>query len=148
MNEVITAIPVYNGERFLPATLECLRQQTRKPDRIVVFDNGSTDRTLEICRSYPDLKCEIRQNESNLGVLGNANRCLSLASETQILHLLMADDLVLPTFFEKLVPPLLALRGGDWAMSSTKKSMPMGMSSGREPTDRQALLGGSDSRSS
>lgn len=111
MDEIITAIPVFNGERFLAATLDSLVKQTRRPDRIVVFDNGSTDRTLEICRSYNNLKIEIRVNETNLGVLGNANRCLSLASQTKFLHLLMADDLVLPTFLEKVLPPLSGLTG-------------------------------------
>lgn len=111
MSEVLTVIPVYNGERFLEATLECVRQQTRRPDRVVILDNGSTDRTPEICRSYADLGCEFRRNECNLGVIGNLNRCLSLATETRFLHLLMADDLVKPTFLEKVLPPLGELPG-------------------------------------
>ena len=104
--ELITAIPVYNGERFLPATLECLAAQTRRPDRLVVIDNGSTDRTPEIIRSFGPIRCEYRRNDRNLGVLGNLNRCLQLSSETRHLHLLMADDLVKPTFYERLVQVL------------------------------------------
>lgn len=111
MTELTTAIPVYNGERFLAATLDCLARQTRKPDRLVVFDNGSTDRTAEIVAAFRSVPCEFRRNESNLGVLGNANRCLSLSAETRFLHLLMADDLVTPDFYAKLVPALASISG-------------------------------------
>lgn len=106
--ELITAIPVFNGERFLPATLDCVAAQTRRPDRLVVIDNGSTDRTSEIVQSFTSIRCEYRRNDRNLGVLGNLNRCLQLSSETQHLHLLMADDLIKPTFYERLVRVLEA----------------------------------------
>lgn len=111
MTQLITAIPVYNGERFLPLTLDCLARQTRRPDRVVVFDNGSTDRTPEIVRKFPGLKCEFQRNEANLGVLGNANRCLSLSSQTQYLHLLMADDLVKPEFCRRMISALGQING-------------------------------------
>lgn len=111
MVELTTVIPVFNGERFLPATLACLAAQTRKPDRLVVLDNGSTDRTPEIVRSFTAVPCEFRRNETNLGVLGNLNRCLDFAAETRFLHLLMADDLVTPEFFARVLPPLSSVRG-------------------------------------
>jgi glycosyltransferase involved in cell wall biosynthesis len=111
VTELTTAIPVFNGERFLPATLDCLAQQTRKPDRLVIFDNGSTDRTEEIVANFRGLPCEFRRNESNLGVIGNLNRCLSLATETRYLHLLMADDLVKPEFCRKLLAAMDGMKG-------------------------------------
>ena len=103
-SELTTVIPVFNGERFLPATLACLAAQTRKPDRVVVLDNGSTDRTAEIVESFRPLQCEFRRNEHNLGVLGNLNRCLQLSRETRFLHLLMSDDIVKPAFYERMLP--------------------------------------------
>ncbi len=111
MVELTTVIPVYNGERFLPATLACLAAQVRRPDRVVVLDNGSTDRTPEIVREFAPIRCEFRRNETNLGVLGNLNQCLRLAEETRFLHLLMADDLVTPEFFSKVLPPLSEVAG-------------------------------------
>lgn len=106
-----TVIPVFNGERYLPATLQCLAAQTRRPDRVIVLDNGSTDRTREIVQNFSALKCEWRANEQNIGLLNNLNRALQFAAETQYLHLLMADDLVKPTFYEKLIPALETARG-------------------------------------
>jgi glycosyltransferase involved in cell wall biosynthesis len=111
MTDLTTAIPVFNGEQFLPATLECLARQIRKPDRLVVFDNGSSDGTEEIVKRFRAVPCEFRRNERNLGVLGNANRCLTLASETRFLHLLMADDLVTPDFYAKQIPALSEVSG-------------------------------------
>jgi glycosyltransferase involved in cell wall biosynthesis len=104
--ELTTVIPVFNGERFLQTTLECLAMQSRRPDRVVVIDNGSTDRTPELVKGFRGIACEFHQNPTNLGVIGNLNRCLDFASETRFLHLLMADDLVTPDFFAKVLPPL------------------------------------------
>jgi len=45
-------IPARNEDKYLGKTLDCLFQQTRKPDIIVVVDDGSTDKTSEIARSF------------------------------------------------------------------------------------------------
>ncbi len=111
MVELTTVIPVRNGERFLPETLEFLARQQRRPDRVVVLDNQSTDSTPELVRRFAGLPCEYRRNETDLGVIGNLNRGLELAPETRFLHLLMADDLVEPAFFSDLLPPLAGLPG-------------------------------------
>lgn len=99
-------IPVFNGERFLHATLQCLATQTRRPDRVIVLDNCSTDRTRQIVEEFAGLGCEWRLNERNLGLLGNANRALEFARETDYLHLLMADDLIKPDFYRALTEAL------------------------------------------
>ena len=77
----------------------------------MVIDNGSTDATEAIVRGHPALRIEFRRNEENVGVLGNLNRCLALATEADYLHLLMADDRVRPTFFERCVPALAGVPG-------------------------------------
>jgi len=102
MATLITAIPVYNGERFIAATLASLAAQTRKPDRVVILDNGSTDRTREIVASTAGPQTEYRLNERNLGMFGNMNRALDLAPETDYLHVLHADDLIKPAFYQEL----------------------------------------------
>ncbi len=45
-------IPVYNEERYLPACLNAIAKQTVKPDEVIVVDNNSTDKTVEIAHSY------------------------------------------------------------------------------------------------
>jgi N-acetylglucosaminyltransferase len=45
-------VPVYNGALGLAETLHALRSQTTAPDRVIVIDDGSTDNTSEIARSF------------------------------------------------------------------------------------------------
>jgi GT2 family glycosyltransferase len=42
------AMAVYNGERFIGQQLENFLKQTRLPDAVVISDNASTDRTVEV----------------------------------------------------------------------------------------------------
>jgi len=51
---ISVVIPAYNEEKYLPACLQALRQQTYPADRyeIIVVDNASTDRTAQIARSF------------------------------------------------------------------------------------------------
>lgn len=104
--EVTTVIPVYNGANYLRHTLDSLAKQTRPPDRVIVLDDGSTDGTCDLVRSYQPIQCDLIQNEKNLGLFPNMNRSLEFALETRYLHILHADDLVHPSFLHNLVPIL------------------------------------------
>ena len=104
MPNITTVIPVFNGERHILETLRSLAAQTRRPDRVVVVDDGSKDGTEQIVRSFAGIKCEWAPNARNLGLFPNHNSALRFAAETRFLHILHANDLVSPTFFEKLVP--------------------------------------------
>jgi len=105
-SDIITVIPVYNGERFLLKTLESVAAQTLRPDRLVILDNCSTDGTEKIVREFQGMKCEFIRNEKNLGLFGNMNRALEFAEQTRYLHILCADDLITPRFFATLIPTL------------------------------------------
>jgi hypothetical protein len=108
---LITYIPVYNGAEFIVQTLESVAKQTLKPDRIIVQDNLSTDNTEQLVKGFKGLNCEWAQNPKNLGWLGNANRGLDYAAETNYLHILCADDLIRPTFYQRLVEALESCEG-------------------------------------
>lgn len=49
-------IPVYNEEDLLGACLQSIAAQTIAPDEVIVVDNNSTDRSVEIARSFPFVK--------------------------------------------------------------------------------------------
>lgn len=106
MSKVTTVIPVFNGAKYIEKTLDCLANQTRMPDAVVVLDNCSTDNTLEIVRAYKKIDVQIIRHERNLGLFGNMNRALEYASKTDYLHILTADDIVLPNFIEIMVANL------------------------------------------
>lgn len=119
-SKIITAIPVFNGEAFIAQTLESVARQTLPPDRVVVLDNCSTDRTEEIVKNFPGLRCEFIRNEKNLGLFGNLNRCLDFAPETEFLQMLHADDTLEPEFYEVMTRLLAdgAGRGLAWSLDA------------------------------
>ena len=52
--QATVVIPALNEEKYIGDTLRALRAQTVPPAEIIVMDNGSTDRTVEIARKYSD----------------------------------------------------------------------------------------------
>ena len=117
-SKILTAVPVCNGEQFIEQTLESIARQTRRPDRVVVLDNCSTDRTEEIVRNFKDITCEFIRNPTNLGLFGNFNRSLDFADQTEYLQILHADDLIGPQFYEVMSGLLsdCAGRGMAWSL--------------------------------
>jgi glycosyltransferase involved in cell wall biosynthesis len=108
--QIITVIPVYNGEKFIRQTLESVAQQTRRPDRVIVLDNCSTDGTEQVVKNFKPIACEWIRNPTNIGLFGNCNRALEFANQTKYLHLLCADDCIQPEFYARLTREL---EGGD-----------------------------------
>jgi glycosyltransferase involved in cell wall biosynthesis len=110
-SNIIAAIPVYNGEKFIGATLQSVAEQTVRPDRVIVLDNCSTDNTERVVKEFKPIACEWIRNPKNLGLFGNCNRAMEFASETKHLILLCADDLLAPKFFEVLTAALEGCEG-------------------------------------
>ena len=68
MNELITVIiNVYNGEKYIKSCLESIINQTYKNIEILIINDGSTDNTLNICKSYKDSRIRII-NQKNMGL--------------------------------------------------------------------------------
>jgi glycosyltransferase involved in cell wall biosynthesis len=92
MNEPLTSvvIAVYNGEKYLQAAIESVLAQTHPAPDVIVVDDGSTDNSAAIARSFGhSLRCEC-QPHSGLGAA--MNHGISLA-QGQFLAFLDADDL-------------------------------------------------------
>lgn len=78
--KVSLALATYNGERYLLEQLESFRQQTIKPDELVVCDDCSSDRTIEILEDFSrtaGFEVRIFRNEANIGHIRNFERALS-----------------------------------------------------------------------
>jgi glycosyltransferase involved in cell wall biosynthesis len=78
---VSIGMPIYNEERFLDASLVSLRSQDYPNLEIVVSDNASTDRTMEICERHAaeDSRIRIAHATENRGVNANFERALEMA---------------------------------------------------------------------
>lgn len=53
-NRLSVIVPVYNGEKYLENTLECLVTQTVENFEVIIVDDGSTDSTPDIAQKYCD----------------------------------------------------------------------------------------------
>src|SRR4051812_29250250 len=78
---VSIGLPVYNGENYVADAINCVLSQTFSDWELIISDNASTDRTLDICREFArkDAKIRIYQYERNMGVSPNHNRVFELS---------------------------------------------------------------------
>lgn len=74
------AIPIFNGERFLGECIASLLRQSFTDFKLLCIDDGSADRSLNIVQSFNDRRIEVHHHDRSLGLAGNWNRCLALAS--------------------------------------------------------------------
>lgn len=65
----------YNGEKYIFEQLESIRGQTLCVDEVLIFDDGSTDRTLQIIKNYIQSNSlnnwAVKVNDRNLGWKAN-----------------------------------------------------------------------------
>lgn len=110
-SKLITAIPVYNGAGLIERALQSIAAQTLRPDRVIVLDNCSTDKTEEIVKEFKPIRCEWRRHEKNLGWATNFNRALEYADQTEYLQLLCSDDAIKPELYARLTRELDSCKG-------------------------------------
>ncbi|HJR58965.1 MAG TPA: glycosyltransferase family 2 protein [Vicinamibacterales bacterium] len=104
---VTVGVPVFNGEAFLEETLNSLLAQTYHDFEVIVSDNGSTDRTEEICRACAARDPRVRyvRSDVNRGAAWNHNRLFELA-QGELFKWNSADDVCAPEFLLRCVEAL------------------------------------------
>lgn len=99
---VTVFIPMYNCEQYISQSLESIINQTYSNLEILIIDDGSTDKTMEIVNSYRDNRIRLIKNKENKGIPYTRN--LALLESTGIYMAIMdADDIALPNRIEKQV---------------------------------------------
>ena len=95
-------VPVYNGEKTLPACIRSVLNQTEHNWELLLIDDGSTDSTPKLCRKAAARDSRIRcVSQKNQGVSMARNRGLTLA-KGEFVTFLDADDLLPPAALETL----------------------------------------------
>lgn len=89
---VTLIIPTYNRPFLLKEALTSAFEQEKKPDEVIVVDDGSTDETSEIVRAFPEAKYLYQKNS---GVSSARNLGITHATSEWIAFL-DSDDLWLP----------------------------------------------------
>jgi glycosyltransferase involved in cell wall biosynthesis len=95
-------VPSYNCARFLPAALDSvLAQRPARSAEVEVVDDRSTDDTMTMLKDFAGSVVRVHVNAENQGPIANFNTCLRRATG-DLVHLLHADDEVLPGFYERM----------------------------------------------
>lgn len=92
---VTVVMPVHNGEPFLREAVDSVLAQDYPDFVLLAVDDGSTDRSLEILRSYDDPRLRIAVNETNLNRSRTLNQAIA-ASDSELIGRMDADDIALP----------------------------------------------------
>jgi glycosyltransferase involved in cell wall biosynthesis len=99
---VSICIPTYNRAGMIGRAIESALAQTYGNIEVIVVDNDSSDGTTAVVASYADERLKYVKNDRNLGLFGNCNRCIELATGTY-LHILHSDDFIDPGFTSRCV---------------------------------------------
>ena len=94
MTRISVALATYNGEPWIERQLASVAGQTRRPDELVVADDGSTDRTVELVREAwraTEIPLVLVDAHSRLGALHNFERAIG-ACTGDVIALCDQDD--------------------------------------------------------
>jgi hypothetical protein len=98
--DISVVIPVYNEAAVLPRALTSVFAQTVAPAEIIVVDDGSTDDSAAIARTFGERVRLVQQ--SNAGVSAARNRGIA-ECRSELVAFLDADDEWLPEFLENML---------------------------------------------
>ncbi|WP_323789672.1 glycosyltransferase family 2 protein [Psychroserpens sp.] len=102
MNALTVIIPVYNGEKYLEEAIDSILNQTFTDFKLLVLNDNSSDSTPAILKAYQDKdsRVEVIHKTKNEGPANLRNEGIERA-QTEFIALMDADDIALPTRFEK-----------------------------------------------
>jgi len=100
--KVAVVIPSYNHANYIGAALESVLAQSLAPERIVVVDDGSTDGSLDLLRTFAAAHPQLLLiPQENAGAHNALNRAIAEAGEVDFIAILNSDDLYEPARLEK-----------------------------------------------
>lgn len=104
---VSVIMPVYNSEKFVAEAINSILVQTFTNFEFIIIDDGSTDNSYAIIKSFADKRIQVYHNEENCGLVYCLNKGVSIARGKYIARM-DADDISMPRRLEKQVAYLEA----------------------------------------
>lgn len=95
---VTVVIPAYNSQQYIARAVDSVLNQTRSVDEIIVVDDGSADKTIEIVKCYGEKVRYLRQENAGASAARNTG---ILAANSDWIAFLDADDEWLPDKIER-----------------------------------------------
>ena len=107
MVQLTVIMPVYNGEKYLKEAIDSILNQTFTDFKLLVLNDNSTDGTKHILKKYQnqDHRIEVINKTQNIGPALLRNEGIAYA-KTEFIALQDADDISMPTRFEKQIKVL------------------------------------------
>lgn len=100
--KITVLMPVYNGEKYLCEAIESILSQTFCDFEFLIIDDGSTDRSVEIIKSYSDSRIRLVHNGGNIRLIATLNKGLDLARGKYVARM-DCDDVSMPQRLQKQV---------------------------------------------
>ncbi|WP_289128222.1 glycosyltransferase family 2 protein [uncultured Clostridium sp.] len=95
-------VPVYNCDKYLERCIDSILKQTFKDFELILLNDGSVDRSLDICKSYEGVDSRVRViSHKNMGVSKTRQKGLKLAKGNYIAFI-DSDDRIELEYLEKL----------------------------------------------
>ena len=95
-------VPVYNVEKYLADCVESILQQTFRDFELILIDDGSKDRSGEICDAFAETDDRIVVvHQDNQGQSKTRNYGV-LISKGEYIVFVDSDDLIFPHYLETL----------------------------------------------
>jgi len=103
---VSVIVPAWNAAATIERTLRSIADQTLSPDEIIVVDDGSTDATADIVRSWGDRDPRFKlMRQSNQGPVAARNAAIAYSAGA-LLAPVDADDIWRPEYLERMTAAL------------------------------------------
>lgn len=137
---VSIAMPVKNNRRTLPLTIESLLAQTHQNWELILIDDGSSDGTADVARSFNDPRIQVHPREASQGLAARLNEAIDLARGPYLARM-DGDDIAYPERLSAQVEFLEANPDvdlvGAWTIVFDAKGTPFGKRSA--PTEHEAI---------
>lgn len=87
-------VPVYNMEQYIGETIESVLKQTMSDWELILVNDGSNDRSLDICRDYATHNVRIKVIDMSNSGVSAARRCGLQVASGEYVTFLDGDDLL------------------------------------------------------
>lgn len=103
--QVTVLMSVYNSEKYVRESVSSILAQTFTDFEFVIINDGPTDSSMDIIKSFNDERVKIVENEENIGLTKSLNKGLDIAKGKYVARI-DADDIAEPNRLELQVAEL------------------------------------------
>lgn len=101
MIDVSVIVPAYNASKYIKKCIKSLLNQTIKNIEIIIINDGSTDNTQKIIKSFKDKRIKLINLKKNQGI-GNARNLGIKKAKGKYIGFIDSDDYVAKNMYEEM----------------------------------------------